>query len=63
MTKTEYILLLNRIIVKLHKLNNAGNKDFDDPKNGKELVELFQNTTNDIKEVVDLYNKEKESDV
>ena len=56
MTKTEYEIMMLRTVSKLEQIDTTG---FDDPENGYKLVETLQKVVNSIKEVVDLYNKEK----
>jgi hypothetical protein len=56
MTNTEYTLLLTRVVNKMDQIDTSG---FENPENGNKLVEALQQITNDVKEVVDLYNKEK----
>jgi hypothetical protein len=56
MTNTEYTLLLTRVVNKMDQIDTSG---FENPENGNKLVEALQQIANDVKEVVDLYNKEK----
>lgn len=56
MTKTEYAMLILRIA---NKMEAADSPKFDEPENGMELVDTFQRITDELKEIVDLYNKEK----
>lgn len=56
MTKTEYTMLIFRILDKMEKTSGI---HFDEPENGMDLVNTLQAVVDEIKQVVDLYNKEK----